>query len=96
MKVFKGHTLRLLVLRVMDDKYLLSCGQDAMLKMWNIHSGKCVRTFLGHERNINSIDVSNNRKYILTGSSDTTAKLWEIESGLCVRNIQFQGVMFFF
>ena len=72
---------------------MFSAGQDYMLKMWEIETGECKRTFCGHGKNINTIEFSSDERYVLTASSDNTAKMWEIETGECVRN--FLEVFYF-
>ncbi len=45
-----GHTaLVRKVLFTSDGKRLLSCGEDKSIKVWDIASGACVKTFRGHQ-----------------------------------------------
>jgi len=85
MVIYNGHQKRLLAIRIEStDRYMFSAGQDYMLKMWEIETGECKRTFCGHGKNINTIEFSSDERYVLTASSDNTAKMWEIETGECV------------
>jgi len=46
---------------------------------------RCKHTFEGHERRVNSIDISSDGKYVISSSSDMTLKLWDLKSGKFLR-----------
>jgi hypothetical protein len=58
---------------------------DGTVKLWEISTGKEIRTFSGNKNNINSIVISGDGKYLVTGSFDNKAKLWEISTGKEIR-----------
>ena len=58
------------------------------VKLWDISTGRQVRSFDGHKGNINSVAFSPDGRYALTGSEDKTAKLWEVSSGRQVRSFE--------
>ncbi|MGD9679217.1 MAG: caspase family protein [Vulcanibacillus sp.] len=64
-----------------DGKYILTGSGDKTAILWEIETGKQIRTFSGHKSCINSAKFSPNSEYILTGSRDKTAILWEIDTG---------------
>jgi WD40 repeat protein len=68
-----------------DGRYALSGSVDKTLKLWEVSSGKVVRTFSGHSNSVNSVAFSPDGKYALSGSVDKTLKLWEVASGKVVR-----------
>jgi len=68
-----------------DGKYVLTGSSDNTIKLWEVESGREIRTFLGHTKSVYSVAFSPDGKYVLTGSSDNTIKLWEIESGREIR-----------
>lgn len=37
---------------------LLSGSKDGCIKMWDIKTGKCINTFVGHKSKVNSIEAS--------------------------------------
>ena len=46
----------------------------------------CLRTFVGHSREVTSVAFSpDNGQSVLTGSRDNTAKLWNANTGECLR-----------
>ncbi|EDZ62550.1 WD-40 repeat protein containing caspase catalyti c domain [Sulfurimonas gotlandica GD1] len=68
-----------------DGKYALSAGGDYDIKLWDIKTGKNIRTFVGHTRSIISIKIISNGKHILSGSYDSTMKLWDIRTGKLIK-----------
>lgn len=66
----------------MNDKtaVFVSASQDqtAMLWEWNIEQNaiQCMFVCKGHERGIDSVDVSPSGKLFATGSWDTLLKVW--------------------
>ena len=44
-----------------------------------------IRTFEGHNSDINSVSLSADGKYALSGSADMTLKLWDVSTGQCLR-----------
>jgi U3 small nucleolar RNA-associated protein 13 len=41
-----------------------------------------ISTMLAHEKDINSVDISQNDKLILTASMDKTVKLWHVHKDM--------------
>ena len=68
-----------------DGQLALTGGNDTTLKLWDIASGRDVRTFVGHKAAVNSVAFSPDDKLVLSGSGDDTLKLWEMASGREVR-----------
>jgi WD40 repeat protein len=54
---------------------------DSVAKLWDIHTGKPVRSFEGHTDSVMAVAFSADGKRVLTGSWDGTARLWETDTG---------------
>ncbi|CAI2716970.1 caspase family protein [Nitrospina watsonii] len=90
-RTFTGHTGAGAVTSVAfspDGRYALSGSWDATLKLWEIATGKEVRTFTGHTYLVTSVAFSPDGRYALSGSVDYTLKLWEVETGKEVRTFR--------
>jgi len=66
-------------------KYIISGSSDNTLKLWDITTGKEIRTYLGHSGSVNTVAFTSDSKYIISGSSDKTIKLWEVDTGKEIR-----------
>jgi WD40 repeat protein len=71
-----------------DGRYALSGSFDKTMKLWEVSSGREIRTFQGHTESISSVAFSPDGRYALSGSSDKTLKLWEVSSGREIRTFQ--------
>lgn len=71
-----------------DGRYALSGSADNTLKLWEISTGREIRTFEGHTHNISSVAFSPDGKYVLSGSMDNTLKLWDVGTGEEVRTFK--------
>lgn len=62
--------------------YALSASYDKTIKLWNIHTGKEIRSFstIGNKSPIWSASFSPDGKYVVAGISDKVIKLWAIHS----------------
>ncbi|NUQ66363.1 MAG: serine/threonine protein kinase, partial [Pirellulales bacterium] len=49
------------------------------LRLWEISTGRCVRTFEGHAGGVTSVCLSADARWALSGSSDNTLRLWELD-----------------
>src|SRR6187431_2158089 len=78
----KGHELAVIAIAISpDSNYVATGSRDKSAKLWELSTGREVRSFLGHETTVNSLDFSADAKYLLTGSSDKTARVWEVATG---------------
>src|ERR687886_561652 len=68
-----------------DSQFALSGSNDDTLKLWEVATGHCLRTFEGHTSSVNSVYLSADSRIALSGSSDRTLKLWEVATGRCLR-----------
>jgi len=63
---------------------LFSWGKNKHLRMWDIKSGLCLKTFRGHTSSILDMDITSDEKKVLSAGSDKTIKLWSIDTGECL------------
>ncbi|MDB5601777.1 MAG: hypothetical protein JWN71_3821 [Xanthobacteraceae bacterium] len=60
-------------------------GFDTALRIWDVASGKQLRTLNGHTNQIQSVVFSRDGSRIVSGSSDHTVKLWDAATGNVIR-----------
>ncbi|KAK5136718.1 hypothetical protein LTR08_002371 [Meristemomyces frigidus] len=84
-KVFKGHTNGVMCLQF-DENVLITGSYDSTVKVWDIASGKELRTLTGHTSGIRCLQFDDTK--LMTGSLDNTIKLWNWRTGQCLRTFQ--------
>ncbi|CAD6976576.1 unnamed protein product [Tilletia controversa] len=60
---------------------LVSGSLDNTIKLWDVRTGRCLRTFFGHVQGVWSLDADKLR--IISASLDRTIKIWDRETGFC-------------
>jgi len=58
------------------------------VRLLELATGRCVRTFEGHTEAVNSVAISPDGRWGLSGSDDKTLRLWELATGKCVRTFE--------
>lgn len=59
--------------------HILSASLDSTIKLWDVNTGRCVRTSFGHIEGIWGIAADNFR--VVSGSHDKLVKVWDLQSG---------------
>ncbi len=78
----QGHELAVIAVAASPDtNYVATGSRDKSAKVWDVHTGREVRSFLGHDFSVTSVAFANNGKTLITGSNDNTVKLWDVTTG---------------
>ncbi|WP_225894338.1 WD40 domain-containing protein [Atlanticothrix silvestris] len=62
---------------------LASAGDDNAVKIWDVSTGKCLKTLQGHTKRIWSVVFSPDGRIIASGGEDETVRLWNVDTGKC-------------
>jgi len=71
-----------------DGRLALSGSSDKTMKLWEVATGREIRTFKGHSSSASTVAFSPDGKLALSGSFDNTMKLWELATGREVRTFK--------
>ena len=64
-----------------DGTWVASGASDNLILIWQLPSGRHLRTLTGHNGPIRSLAISANGEWLASGSNDRTIKVWRIAKG---------------
>ncbi|XP_053310109.1 F-box and WD repeat domain containing protein 10B [Spea bombifrons] len=82
-RVYNGHMKTVTCLDV-HKNYLVSGSKDHLVKVWNITTGKCPKTFK-HENAVFAVKI--NERYVVGGCEKGLVKVWHLESGTLIKTL---------
>lgn len=66
---------------------LVSASRDRSIRFWDVFSGTCLFSLIGHDNWVRGIRLHPNGKYIISVSDDKTLKVWSIEHRRCTKTL---------
>jgi WD40 repeat protein len=81
-KVLEGHRSWVKSVYVQDNLIISGSG-DKTIRIWDINTGKCLKTLEGHYGWVKSVFAKDN--LVISGSNDNTIRIWDIDSGICLK-----------
>lgn len=87
-----GHADSVLSVCVSDDgRFVLSGSEDSTLRLWEIATGHCIRTFSGHTGAVAFVSILHEGRVAFSASKDGTFKLWNVTHGECLSTVQAEA-----
>lgn len=87
LKTYFGHASRVWY-SIFHNEYIISAGEDATIRFWNIQSENCVYILKGHSvKSIWKICVSPDGKWLVSGGGDSSVKTWPLDDILETINL---------
>lgn len=95
-RVLRGHTGRIFSIAFAPqpdanhsaDSILASASADRTIKLWNSHTGQCLRTLHGHTSWVWAIAFHPDGDRLASASYDHTVKLWDVNTGDCLNTLK--------
>ncbi len=63
-----------------DGQIMLSGGNDRIITVRNLRTGKIIRTLTGHTGSIYTLGLSSDGQTLVSGGRDTTLKVWNLDT----------------
>ncbi|KAJ3062499.1 WD repeat-containing protein 83, partial [Podochytrium sp. JEL0797] len=68
-----------------SGEYVATGGADRSVKLWNPHTGLCVKTYAGHGKEVLGIAISTDNTKFASAGGDKAAILWDVATGRSIR-----------
>ncbi|KAF9942599.1 hypothetical protein BGZ67_000823 [Mortierella alpina] len=79
-----GHTEGIYCIQF-DDHKIVSGSRDNTIKIWDMETGACRRTYVGHSASVLCLQYDEDR--IVSGSSDATINVWDLNTGKVLQRL---------
>ena len=90
----RGHELAVVTVSISpDSNYVATGSTDKSAKLWEMSTGREVRSFLGHEATVTSVEFTPDGKTLITGSNDKSIRLWNVSSGKEIYQIHTDDIV---
>jgi WD40 repeat protein len=70
-----------------DSTKLATCGADKFVKVWEVPSGKFLKSFEGHTHHVLDVGWKPDGKLLASGGADNAIKVWDYEKGEQARTV---------
>lgn len=84
-----GHSDAVLCVSLMNGELsAISGSKDKTVRMWNLITKTCERTFTGHTGAVGCLASTSDTRIIVSGSADFTIRVWSTETGECLHTLE--------
>lgn len=70
-----------------DGAALATASDDGTTRLWDVATGRCLRTLAGHSHYVFAVAFSPRAAVVATASFDETVKVWCCRTGACLRTL---------
>jgi WD40 repeat protein len=64
-----------------NSKVIITNNGDSGVSMWDLETGKFIRSLRGHNKLVSSVSFSTDSRLAITASFDSTARVWQLSDG---------------
>ncbi|ELR06908.1 hypothetical protein VC83_05913 [Pseudogymnoascus destructans] len=69
--------------RPLPPRYMLTGALDSTVRLWDVYTGRCLKTFFGHVEGVWALAGDTLR--VVSGAEDRMVKMWDARTGRCER-----------
>ncbi|KAJ6693735.1 hypothetical protein OIU85_004506 [Salix viminalis] len=66
-----------------NDKFLFSAGHSRLIRVWDLSTFKCVRSWKGHDGPVMSMACHASGGLLATAGADRKVLVWDVDGGFC-------------
>ncbi|KAL9382119.1 hypothetical protein Peur_025154 [Populus x canadensis] len=66
-----------------DDKFLFSAGHSRLIRVWDLSTFKCVRSWKGHDGPVMAMACHASGGLLATAGADRKVLVWDVDGGFC-------------
>jgi WD40 repeat protein len=67
---------------------IVSGHREGLVRLWSLETSKCLVTFTGHSKEVNSVQITPDGRFAVSASNDKTVKVWDLEADMCVGTLE--------
>ncbi|KAI5637256.1 WD domain, g-beta repeat domain-containing protein [Phthorimaea operculella] len=67
--------------------FLASGSRDKAVKIWDVSTGQCLATLVGHDNWVRGLAWHPGGRYLLTASDDKTLRVWDVAHTRCLKTL---------
>jgi hypothetical protein len=87
-RTLEGHSAWHGVAVTPDGQRAVSASWDRTLKVWDLETGRALRTLEGHSDSVSGVAVTPDGKWAVSASWDNTLQVWDLETGRALRTLE--------
>ena len=97
LRTIEGHSRGVMSVRYLTDNLIVTASLDSTIRLWEVSTGKLVRTLGNHRGEVSSMSVRPQefepvRPQLVSISRDRTVRLWQPTIGRMVRFVQLKSI----
>lgn len=74
-------------IRSLDQNRVISSQFDESVRIWDVKSGKCLRTLPAHSDPVSAVHFNRDGTLIVSSSYDGLVRIWDAASGQCLKTL---------